>query len=334
MASSLAMGRKALAAFFSAVAPQKAHWYNLMSPSEFDTSRDEINRIFPPISSFLNIEVTIMNKVLEACGLCRRKGTDLLVAEQGWIEFIAEYMLDIELTVFTIGKRRRFLRIGSFHKLTHPPKMPGFYWSKGIGPPKLRISKLTNIFAQDVGKMNLRFDDLSDAGSEIESDSSVSNDESMVELSVSVEKVVVSSLETVGAPMDVDVPDPNKFPLLYSLGCNSSNMDRLIQELILFHGNNQISFTRGNNRQGTLVILPSHRHLDRYEADLSKKNLLLILSLMQSPKIREAARKKLRNAFSEVFLISMKMRSFLLPWISVSSAKNLMRRWTSSALRQ
>jgi hypothetical protein len=119
--------------------------------------------------------------------------------------------------------------------------------------------------------MNLRFDDLSDAGSEIESDSSVSDDESMVELSVSVEKVVVSSLETVGAPMDVDVPDPNKFPLLHSLGCNPSNMDRLIQELILFHGNNQISFTRGNNRQGTLVILPSHRHLDRYKAELSKK---------------------------------------------------------------
>ncbi len=106
---------------------------------------------------------------------------------------------------------------------------------------------------------------------EIESDSSVSNDETVVELSVSVEKVVVSSLETVGASMDVDVPDPNKFPLLYSLGCNSSNMDRLIQELILFHGNNQISFTRGNNRQGTLVILPSHRHLDRYKAELSKK---------------------------------------------------------------
>jgi hypothetical protein len=167
VASSLAMGRKALAAFFSAVAPQKAHWYNLMSTSEFDTSSDEINRIFPPISSFLNIEVTIMNKVL--------KGTDLLVAEKGWIEFIAEYRLDIELTVFTIGKRRRFLRIGSLllesaavfyasapliSLLIHQrPKMPGFYWSKGIGPPKLQISKLTNIFALDVGKMNLRFDD-------------------------------------------------------------------------------------------------------------------------------------------------------------------------------
>jgi hypothetical protein len=106
MASSLAMGRKALAAFFSAVAPQKAQWYNLMSPSEFDTSSDEINRIFSPISSFLNIEVTIMNEVLEACGLCRRKGTDLLVAEQDWIEFIAEYRLDIELTV--IGMKQSY----------------------------------------------------------------------------------------------------------------------------------------------------------------------------------------------------------------------------------
>jgi hypothetical protein len=82
-------------------------------------------------------------------------------------------------------------------------------------------------------------------------------------------------LETVGAPMDLDVPDPNKFPLLHSLGCNPSNMDCLIQELILFHGNNQISFTHGNNRQGTLVILPSHRHLDRYEAELSKKKSTL-----------------------------------------------------------
>jgi hypothetical protein len=191
----------------------------------------------------------------------------------------------------------------------------------GIGPPKLPISKLTNIFALDVGKMNLRFDDLSDAGSEIESDSSVSDDESMVELSVSVEKVVVSSLETVGAPMDLDVPDPNIFLLLHSLGCNPSNMDCLIQELILFHGNNQICFTCGNKRQGTLVVLLLLCHLDRYEAELSKKNLLLILLLMQSPKNREAARKKLRNAFSEVFLISMKMRSFPLPWISVSSAK-------------
>ena len=89
---------------------------------------------------YREIFISIIKKVLGACGLCRRKGTDLLVAEQGWIEFIAEYRLDIELTVFAIEKRRHFLRIGSFNKLTHPLKMPGFYWSKGIGPPNLRIS--------------------------------------------------------------------------------------------------------------------------------------------------------------------------------------------------
>ncbi len=45
-----------------------------------------------------------------------------------------------------------------------------------------------------------------------------------------------------------------------------------MQEIFLFNGNKQITFTHGNNRKGSLIILPSHRHLECYEAELSKRN--------------------------------------------------------------
>jgi hypothetical protein len=94
MASSL-LGRQALAGFFTAMAPQKAHWYNVLPPTNVDPSRDNISRIFPPLSSLLNIEVMIMQKVLEVCGLCCQKGSDLLILENGWKVFIAECRLSI-----------------------------------------------------------------------------------------------------------------------------------------------------------------------------------------------------------------------------------------------
>ncbi len=42
------------------------------------------------------------------------------------------------------------------------------------------------------------------------------------------------------------------------------------------HGNRKICFTRGNNRECTLVVLPSHRTLES-ESDSSKKNSVLDL---------------------------------------------------------
>ncbi len=81
--------------------------------------------------------------------------------------------------MFTIyGKRHHFLRIGSFNKANHPPMMPLFCWSKTVGPPKLRITKLTSIFAKCVGEMNIILNDRSLDSSD--DDSSI-NDESEVE---------------------------------------------------------------------------------------------------------------------------------------------------------
>ncbi len=48
-----------------------------------------------------------------------------------------------------------------------------------------------------------------------------------------------------------------------------------MQEILVYHGNKQITFTRGNNRKGSLVMLPSHWHLANYEAEFSKKKSLI-----------------------------------------------------------
>jgi hypothetical protein len=56
-----------------------------------------------------------------------------------------------------------------------------------------------------------------------------------------------------------DSPDPKKIPLLHLLNFNPTTMDKLMQEILVYHGNKQITFTRGNNRKGSLVMLPSHR---------------------------------------------------------------------------
>jgi len=135
--------------------------------------------------------------------------------------------------MFSIGnKRRHFLRIGSFNKKNHPPKMPVFYWRERVGSPKLCITKLTSIFAQNIGQINLMFDDESDR-TRIDSDTSsddLSSDESEVELSVPDK--VSAFLSTV----EINLPDPKEYPLLHSMGCNAMIMDRLIQEILCFIG--------------------------------------------------------------------------------------------------
>ena len=75
----------------------------------------------------------------------------------------------------------------------------------------------------------------------------------------------------------IDLPDntsfdANEFPLLNSLGCTTMHLDCLVQEIIIFHGHRSIKFLRGNNRMSSLVLMPSHSKLERYEAELSKKN--------------------------------------------------------------
>jgi hypothetical protein len=73
MGSPILLGWKALADIFTVMASQKAHWYNGIAPLDSDPLRHEIYQVFPPLSSLLNIDVPIMNKVLEASGWCQKR---------------------------------------------------------------------------------------------------------------------------------------------------------------------------------------------------------------------------------------------------------------------
>ncbi len=43
-----------------------------------------------------------------------------------------------------------------------------------------------------------------------------------------------------------------------------------MQEILKFHGNRTIHFTRGNNHKGSLVTIPFYQQLDRYDVEFSK----------------------------------------------------------------
>jgi hypothetical protein len=110
-------------------------------------------------------------------------------------------------------------------------------------------------------------------------------------------------------------------------------MDRLIQEIIKFHGSETITFTHGNNREGTIVVLPSFQTLDRYSAELSKRESAInsiINSIMKSTgsteeKSAECLLNILFSRFEETF-VSLCMEKGLLH-------EKSQKRWISSALR-
>jgi len=74
---------------------QKAHWYNIIAPSKSD-----------PL--LLNIKAPIMNRVLEISSLCHRRGEVLFLIVQAWHDFIMEYGIDVELTIFSIENKQRY----------------------------------------------------------------------------------------------------------------------------------------------------------------------------------------------------------------------------------
>jgi hypothetical protein len=101
------IGIRALTEVFLAIAPQKVHWYNL-TPSILGLSEAEIDAVFPPLSSLLNLDRSTMAKVLEVCGLSRRKGSQSLPILQAWENFIMEYKVEIEVTTFAIDNKRHY----------------------------------------------------------------------------------------------------------------------------------------------------------------------------------------------------------------------------------
>jgi hypothetical protein len=87
------------------------------------------------------------------------------------------------------------------------------------------------------------------------------------------------------------------------------HLDFLTQEILKFYGHSSIKFIRGNNCMGSLVLVPSHSKMERYEAELCKKNsavdvLLNSMSTSSNSKKEEAAKcliKDLYKKFEECF---------------------------------
>jgi hypothetical protein len=94
-------------------------------------------------------------------------------------------------------------------------------------------------FALSIGRLNLTFDD-EGSRMEIDSESSDSSSNESESEPSSADNVEVDGDNTSArlelTTAELNLPDPNKFPLLNSLSYNPMNMNRLMQEIFLFHG--------------------------------------------------------------------------------------------------
>jgi hypothetical protein len=54
-------------------------------------------------------------------------------------------------------------------------------------------------------------------------------------------------------------------------------MDRLVHEVLKYHGNKTVNFKRMNNREGTLLLMPFAINLKRYEIELAKSGSIIEL---------------------------------------------------------
>jgi hypothetical protein len=107
--------------FFMAMAPQRAHWYNLMTPSTSDASRADIHAVSPPLSLLLNLDKVPWRKYWKHAVCLRERGDKSMPTLQAWENFIAEYKFNIEVTTFIIASKwHYFVRIGSSDASRHP----------------------------------------------------------------------------------------------------------------------------------------------------------------------------------------------------------------------
>lgn len=228
-----------------------------------------------------------MQVFLLNCGLVQfRKNTGYSVLEQEWSNFKMEYQLmELEVTHFTTRdkKKRYYVRLGSWNVISHKRLTPGEIWLQDDFPtPRIRTSSLSRTLAKAVGSLDLAlpFTKSSFTSCDDEDESSTSTDNDEEDNGTSSSSL---ELEAVVEP-PLNLPDPNKFPLLHSLflsnpGCNL--FDRLLNEITRLNESTELKFKRGNNTEGTMIIVPAFRGLDNYEKHL-KGNESVIDSLLNA----------------------------------------------------
>jgi hypothetical protein len=282
------LGREALRSFFCALMQQRAFWYLALLPME-QHRIDRVSHRFPSLSQLMNIEEDTLQKVLLGCKLVQKNskaaGTGFLSPSlNAWDCFVKEYGLDVEWTPFKVdGKQHFFLRIGSWNERCPCVTPRVVLRHSTCEPPRLRISRITMFFVATIGEMELSavldpsaaIASLSDGeksnGSSMTENASDSEEESNVE-EVEGKILIAPDSDATKAKL----ADPQEFPFLHSLGiCTEKQMDRLVHEILKFHGTKAVTFKRMNNHEGTLLLMPFATNLKRYEIKLSKHGLII-----------------------------------------------------------
>jgi hypothetical protein len=320
-------GRHAIAIFFHALMTSKAHWYRILTPSSEEPHFDLVCSTFPSLSDLLSLDDEYTNRLLVQLGLAWYKKGHFSPLISAWRDVISEFQLHAEVTLFSInGRQRLYLRLGSWNQRTHPHRTPSVIWKKamqdGTYPlPKLRISSLSMRFASAIGALNLG---LFHEVTGVESSGESYEEEKSIESSTEEDEVSECS-DMRAARTDVSFEASQKdaiqkksvsnlssseFPLLSSLGVHSDFMDKVLQELVKYHGKKTIEFMGSNNRKGYLISFPSLRTANRYDIELSKKGSVvdeIVKNICESASVSEAEAaecviRSLHNRYEQSFV--------------------------------
>ncbi len=273
MSSSRSSGRKALADFFSCFNSQRAHWYSIIISSSKMSSTDAAHHFqaFPSLGKVASVAEDFMQDVLLHCGLVMfRRGSGHAVLIQQWQSFILEHQLsEIEVTHFTVGKKRRiYVRLGTWNGITHKPRTPFDIWSSALAGtlrvPRVCTSLLSRTLAEAIGSLDLVLSKDSPSIPTASTQDSSSSAESESEESLDDEEDKKPPMINVSSQFALD---PVEYPLLSALvpvdkGLNL--FDRLLNEIVRYYNTHDITFIRGNNAEATLIAVSSFRSLPRY----------------------------------------------------------------------
>jgi hypothetical protein len=287
---------RALTEFFNALQYQKAHWYRVFPPDKNEADYSKLDETFPSLSSLMMMEESYVEQLFISLGLARKLnqpiGTIITPILDKWIEFIVkEQIASLEVTYFTVNKKRHvYLRIGVWTD-THTSKRPESIWKEAkqnhYPIPKLRISSVAMRLVTGIGQ-NFTFvndADSDDCGVSLSSETndfeneeeedyitaSSSDEDSNGESSDSEMSASSSDEDSNSESSDSGMSDEEAmrddfdagtFPLLYRLGVLGVKIkdkgvhDCLLRELLKFNGGEEIQFMGGSNRPTTVLKIP------------------------------------------------------------------------------
>lgn len=345
-----------LAEFLRVIGKHRAHWYRVFDPSDDEVNKDIIRATFPSFATLMLLPKEIVEQLFIHLGLAKQRqhmGVYKLCPDaDAWERFIAEHQLNLESTVFAIQKKKHlYIRVGCWSMDRHPNKTPDAIWKlAALYPvPKLRISTLAIRFSVRVGEFfsgtpSGVVDSSSSSGvsggdggmssdSEEEQSRTPETDDEENSENVQNEMVVSPSnsneaiaSETVSSSgSSNDIPDSKEYPLLHQYGvpiqCKSV-MDKLLQEVVKFHGGRKIEYTQISQKKGLLLRVQSASSKHLFSKTLRRKGNFLdeMLEFIASS-IKDVAMAKIETAAE--WLISALFQKYEDQFVSVAVSKGV-----------